>query len=286
MIDMKNVIKLLLGSFLITGLLISCKKEENKVFFEGGTAPVLTASSTADLVLTRANAEKSAVIFYWTNPDYKFNTGVSSQDVTYTLQIDTTGSNFLNPNIQELAISNDLKRDILVKDLNGYLTKLNLDNDVKYSIEFRLKSSLVNGSALLFSNVIKMNITPYLDVALPIPNTGELYITGNAVASDWTNSPPVTQKFTTVSSTEFSITVDLVSGSDKAYKFLTTLGAWQPQYGRKKGTSGTWDTGDLGLNNNTPGYDSDPDGIPSPAVSGKYKITLNFKTGKYKAEKI
>jgi len=126
---MKNVIKLLLGSFLVTGFLSSCKKEENKLFFEGGTAPVLTASSTADLVLLRANADKSAVIFYWTNPDYKFNTGVSSQDVTYTLQIDTTGSNFLNPNIQELAISNDLKKDISVKDLSGNITNLILYND-------------------------------------------------------------------------------------------------------------------------------------------------------------
>ena len=96
---MKNITKLLLGTFLVTGFLAACKKDENKVYFEGGTPPVLTASSTADLVLLRANADKSAVIFYWTNPDYKFNTGVSSQDVTYTLQIDTMGSNFGNPNI-------------------------------------------------------------------------------------------------------------------------------------------------------------------------------------------
>ena len=281
MIDMKNLIKLLLGSFLLTSFLFSCKKDENKVYYENGTAPVLTASALTDLVLNRTNSANTAVTFTWTNPDYKFNTGISSQDVNYTLQIDTTGSNFANPSIQEAAISSALRLDLTVKDLNTYLTKLGLNDGVPYNVEFRLKSALANGSVALYSNVIKIKVTTYLDVAIAIPVTGELFITGNGVPSDWTNDPPANQKCIKVSNTEYYIIMSFTPG--KYYKFLTTLTQWQPQYGLKPGSGGTGASGDLGLN---PGGGSDPDAIPTPAVSGTYKVTLNFKTGKYTAVKL
>lgn len=279
---MKNLIKIFSAFFLISFIMGSCKKEENKVYFDGGTAPVLTASSTADLVLQRANSANTAVTFKWTNPNYQFNTGISSQDVTYVLQIDTTGSNFKSPTLQEAAVANNLRMDVTVKELNTYLTKLNLNDGVQYTIEFRVKSSLgSNGAVPLYSNVIKIKVTPYLDVALPIPTTNELYITGNAVPSDWTNNPPANQKCTRVSSTEYNITMAFTAG--KYYKFLSNLNQWQPQYGLKAGTGGTGDSGELDLN---PGGGSDPDAIPTPAVSGNYKVTLNFKTGRYTAVKL
>ena len=278
---MKNLIKIIVSSFIITAVLFSCKKEENKVYFQGGTAPVLTASSTADLMLQRANETNTAITFKWTNPDYKFNTGVSSQDVVYVLQIDTTGANFTSGNIQEATVDN-LRKDVTVKELNTFLTKLNLNDGVQYSVEFRIKSSLgTTGAVPLYSNVIKVKVTPYLDVALPIPVTNELFITGNAVPSDWTNNPPASQKCTRVSATEYNITMAFVAG--KQYKFLTNLNQWQPQYGLKTGSGGTGDSGDLALN---PGGGSDPDAIPTPAVSGTYKVTLNFKTGRYTAVKL
>ena len=60
---MKNMFKVLLG-FLFLGFIISsCEKDENKIFFEGGTAPVLTASTTADQVLLKVNENNPAIIF-------------------------------------------------------------------------------------------------------------------------------------------------------------------------------------------------------------------------------
>ncbi|MBL0356359.1 MAG: SusE domain-containing protein [Chitinophagaceae bacterium] len=282
---MKNLIKFLFLTSLSAVFLIACKKEENKVFFEGGTAPVLTASTTADMVLDSTNAaNRIGIVFNWTNPEYKFNTGPSSQSVTYILQVDTTGANFTNPNIQEVSISSDLRFTPSVKEFNGYLNKMGLQYDIPHNIEFRVKATVANGTvADLYSNVVKIKITPYLDVALPIPATGELYITGNAMPSDWTNNPPASQKCTRVSITEYTITVALTPG--KYYKFLTNLTQWQPQYGLKIGSGGNADGGDMGLNNNTPQYSGDPDAIPTPGAAGTYKITLNFVTGKYKAVK-
>ena len=94
---MKNNFLKLCISFSSLLLLWSCEKEENKIYYQGGTAPTLSASSTGPLVLTDANKNNTAVKFSWTNPDYKFTTGLSSQNVTYTLQVDTAGANFTNP---------------------------------------------------------------------------------------------------------------------------------------------------------------------------------------------
>lgn len=273
---MKNIIKFLFGALFTAGTLASCEKDENKIYFEGGTPPVLTASSTAAQVLLPANQGNQSIRFTWTNPEYRFTTGVSSQDVTYVLQVDTTGANFTSSFKQEVSIARNLDVAFTVKELNTILTKLNLAENMPHNVEFRIKSTLVNNSVPLYSNVIKVVITPYLDVAVPIPPTGELYITGNAVPSDWTNNPPLAQKCVKVSNTEYYITMSFAPG--KLYKFLSTLGFWQPQYGGSSATGG-----DIGYNM---GSGSDPDAIPTPAEAGNYKVTLNFKTGKYTVVKL
>src|SRR5215203_2481520 len=52
----------------------------------------------------------------------KKNTGTSSQDVTYTLELNTTGANFKNPLKQEVSTSNELSRELTVKELNSLFT--------------------------------------------------------------------------------------------------------------------------------------------------------------------
>lgn len=267
---MKNFIKLLFGTIFAAVIIMSCKKDENQVFFQGGTNPVLTVSSTANLFLDSTKKNTTALTFSWTNPNYQFNTGISSQDVSYILQVDTTGSNFTNPLIQESAIAKDLNAAFTVKQINTFLNKLLMARDIPHNIEFRIKST-INGAVPLYSNVVKIVITPYLDVAVPLPPTGDLYITGDGTPSSWTNNPPSAQKCTKLSLTEYTITMSFVSG--KFYKFLSTLNQWQPQYGGKEANGG-----DFSANM---GGGSDPDAIPTPSVAGNYKITLNFVTGKY-----
>ncbi len=260
---------------LFASILFSCEKDENKIYFQGGTDPVLSVSDSSALVLTHDNAEQTAVTFSWTNPDYLFTTGVSSMNVSYLLQVDTTGSNFSSP--QEISISSDLSITFNDSVLNAVLTKLNLQENIQHDVEFRLKSSLANNSAPLYSNVVKMVITPYLDVAVPIPPTGILYITGDGTTSGWTNTPPETQVCTKISNTEYSIVAHFKPGF--YYKFLSTQGFWQPQYGGSSATGG-----DIGYNFGLPGQ-SDPASIPTPGEEANYKVDLNFKTGKYTVTK-
>lgn len=278
---MKTILRLQ-ASIVFASLLFSgCKKDETKVLFEGGTPPVLTASDSSALVLIRDNADNNAITFFWTNPEYQFNTGVSSQDVSYILQVDTAGANFSSPTKQEISISKDLSKTFTVKDLNTVLTKLDLLEDIQHNIEFRLYSSLGNNSVALYSNVVSMVITPYLDVAVPIPPTGELYITGSATASDWTNTPPESQKCEKISNVEYSIVVHF--DPNLQYKFLSIQNQWQPQYGIVKPGSDA-SSGTIGYNFGLPGQ-SDPDAFPTPDEAGTYTVDLNFKTGKYTVTK-
>ena len=272
---MKKIVKQLFFLSLLVAFFASCKKEENQLVYTGGTPPVLTASSTSAMTLDSNFKNNTAITFTWTNPNYQFNTGISSQDVNYILQVDTTGANFTSPLRQEVSIPKELSVSFTIKDLNTILTKLNLNEDVPHNVEFRLKSTLLNGSVPLYSNVIKITITPYLDVAVPIPPTGALYITGDGTPSSWTNNPPANQKATKVSKTLYYIIMNFTPGY--YYKFLSTLNAWQPQYGGSDPAGG-----DIGYNM---GNGSDPAAIPTPSVAGSYKVTLNFKTGKYTVEK-
>lgn len=109
----------------------------------------------------------------------------------------------------------------------------------------------------------------------PLPQS--LYITGDATPSNWTENPPVAQQLTRLNSAEYQITMALTSG--KNYKFLTTLGQWQPQWGRVNDPVNTATGGQLGANY---GATSDPEGIPTPATAGDYKINVNFASGRYK----
>lgn len=272
---MKNTIKTLLLSVCIAALLSSCTKNENQIYFEGGTAPVLTSSVSGSIPLFSLNKDKEAVKLEWTNPNYNFSTGVSSQDVSYTVQIDTAGAHFTNPLKQEFSVAKNLNFTLTVGALNTYLNKMLSQTDVPHDVEVRVVSNLTSAVPLQ-SNVIKFTgVVPYEDFAVPPPATQELYITGDATPSSWTNEPPVSQKCTRVDKANYYIIMSFAPG--KFYKFLSNQKQWQPQYG---GTSNSG--GDIGFNL---GSGSDPAAIPTPAGEGSYKVELNFKTGKYTVTK-
>lgn len=272
---MKNISKCVFLLLTLAAFVWSCDKDENKIYFEGGTAPVLTASAT-EIPLSFATSEDEAIAFSWVNPNYKFTTGVSSQNVSYVLEIDTTGANFTNPNKKAIAISQELGQTLTQATFNDYLlNQLVLKPGVPHNIDVRVKSTLGNNSVPLYSNVLNFTVTPFaIPPKVTPPATGELWIIGNAVASEWTNPLPapydVTQKFTKVSETLYELTIELIAGG--GYKLIQENGVWGTQYHALDGSVVTG--GDFEMK------DSDPQ-FPAPAVSGIYKITIDFQRGKY-----
>lgn len=272
----KSILVACLAAVFFTG----CEKDENRVIFEGGTEPELSANRTGSIPIAYNTRGDEAVTFSWTNPEYQFNTGVSSQDVNYILEIDTAGADFSSPNIKRVAISKNLSVTFTQGDINDILlNQLGLEVNRNYSVEVRVISSLGNNNVgRLVSNTLGFTVRTYsIPPKVTPPGTapdyadGNLFIVGSATPGGWNNPVPVpTQKFTRISATLYEIIVQLNGGS---YLFLPINGFWGAKYGC------------LGANNtnNPAGDDFKPEGgdMLAPAAAGLYKITVDFQRGKF-----
>ena len=276
---MKNISKIFLLVLLVTTFLFSCKKDESMVTITEATNPVLKSNVTdgSTIALKIADKDLTALKLSWTNPDYKFTTGISTHTVTYTIEIDTTGSNFTNRSRAKVIISADLARDITVGDLNRYIVNdAGLLAGIEHNIEVRVVATIGTGGAPLASNVFKYKVTPYEIVKIPLPASGKLYLVGSATPGGWNNPVPVpSQEFSKVGNT-FELTVTLSGGG--SYLLLPVNGDWSDKYGG---------IGSSNNSNNTITDDFKRGGsdLLAPAVSGIYKITVDFKEGRFKLEK-
>lgn len=275
---------------LLSVIVFSCKKDENKVYYLGGTAPALNAvtnTGTDTIKLDFTQKTTTAIAFTWSNPNYQFTTGVSSQDVYYTLQIDTTGSNFTNPNLQNLGYKKDLGVSTTVSQFNGYLlNQLQLSTNMYHHLDVRLVANMVNSSATLISNTLSLVTKPYdIPPVVTPPGTaslgytdGVLFLVGSATAGAWNNPVPVpSQQFTQVSPTLYTITVPLIGAQE--YLFLPKNGDWSHKFAcANKALPGLNAGGDFGADLS--------DNFPGPTASGNYKIDVDFKRGKFVVTKL
>lgn len=271
---MKKYFNLLSYTAAALLLLSACKKEENKIYFEGGTAPVLTGS-TGTVKLTPGTETSDAITFNWTNPEYRFTTGISSQDVMYSFEMDTLGANFGSKNKYVTNYSKDLSKTFQEGELNNIMgNSMLLKTGRQYTFETRISSILGSGEVTkLTSNVFKFTATPFTPPPkVELPTTGNLYLVGDASPGGWANPVPTpSQQFTKVSTTFYELTVALTGG--KSVLFLPLNGDWGDKYG--------W-TG--ANNNNNPDGDNLKRGggdIRVPAASGNYKIQVDFQLGKF-----
>jgi hypothetical protein len=273
---MKKTIKYFMFALMAIGAMTSCKKDENKITFNGGTSPVLSANLTTTIPLSYVNKDNPAVTFSWTNPNYQFTTGLSSQNVTYIWELDTTGANFSNSKKKQLSISGDLSKTLLQSELNDFmLNQLELAVGIPHNIEARIKCT-IGGSAKteLISNVLKFTVTPYaIPPKVQLPVSGRLFMVGNATPGGWNNPVPApAQEFTQVSPTLYELTLPLVGGN--SYLFLPVNGSWDVKYGFEGGNNQNDPNGD---NLKIQGGD-----MKAPGASGTYKIQVNFQQGKFK----
>ena len=275
---MKKIIQPLIIALSSLVFLASCSKEEDREIFLGGKVPVLAASVSGSIPLGFATENNAAVKFSWTNPEYDFASGISSQDVVYTLEIDVAGASFSGANKKTISISKELSIAYTQKEFNIILSDLQLKLNTPASIEVRVIASLGAAVTRLTSNVMRFNVTPFAPPPkVPVPTMGTLWIIGDAVASGWNNPLPApfvtNQRFTKVTDTQYELVVALKPG---AYKLIQENGVWGTQYHMVEGTAsgGTFQK-----------KDSDP-AFPGPATAGNYKIVVDFQTGRFTVTKL
>lgn len=278
---MKKLLRSMLPVVAASLFAWGCEKDENKIFLEGGTPPVLSANTTTPQ-LKPGDEALPAMTFAWTNPNYKFTTGLSSHDVQYKMEVDTAGANFGSGSKGTVVIARELSKAYTVNELNVLLSgaaAMNLPPDRLYNLEARIISTIGNNAIPLTSNVIKFSARPFSPPpAVAPPDAGTLWATGDAFPSGWSNplgAPfDVRQKFTKQSNTLYELIVDMPGGGN--YKLIQQQGNWGTQYRMLEG--GTWQGGGLRK------QDADP-GFPGPPTAGKYKITVNFQSGKFTSVK-
>lgn len=268
----------------VAGLLLfgSCKKDENRIYLTGGTTPTLAASTTA-VNLTPGTETEPGISFNWTNPNYAFTTGISSQDVTYTLEVDTVGANFGSANKYVASVAKDLGINYTKGELNGILgNSMRLTTGRTYTLEARVSSSIGSASAAKLTSqkvVFTANpFTPPPKVAPPV--TGKLYLVGSATPGDWGNPVPVpSQEFTKISNTKFQIEVDLLGGG-KEFLFIPLNGDWGSKYAYPENTPRNANGGALEFR--TGGGQN----FLGPTAAGRYRIVVDFQLGEYSVTKI
>jgi hypothetical protein len=270
-----------------SGLLLfsACKKDEAKVYYEGGTPPVLTSTAVDTIPLPVTDTTAFAVTFSWTNPNYQFSNGISSMNVTYYLQVDTVGANFTSPNMQTVAINSALSQTFSVSAFNALLGNgLQLSFGQPHNIQVRVESFLqpftssTAVAAPLYSTALNYVVTPYAPPPkVAPPKSGTLFIVGSAIAVSGWNNPisPATQvpiqQFTQVSPTEYKITVPIVGSGE--YKLIAVDGSWTDQWSVATNDDPTELLGGPFVYNGN--------NTLAPAASGTYLIDVNFQTGMF-----
>lgn len=141
---------------LVALSLFACEKDEDRVVVRQGTPAALTASAST-LVLDRTNSGADALTFTATPSNYGFNAAV-----TYTLELAKKGSNFSDS--VAVALGNAREKKFTVAEFNNLLNQLELQPDAAGQVEARVRSQVAPSIAPVYSNVVTVTATPYVDI--------------------------------------------------------------------------------------------------------------------------
>ena len=168
------------------------------------------------------------------------------------------------------SISVSFKTQDSFPTVGGFSKRL-LDLDSIYeNTTYHFRAYATNSAGTSYGNDIIYNKPAIFRVTPPISN--HLYIVGAATLGGWNNPVPIpSQEFTQTSSSTYEISIYLTGGQQ--YLLLPLNGSWNSKYG----ASFTCTSGCGGVG--TFDFVSEGSDIEGPAISGNYKIVVNFFSG-------
>jgi starch-binding outer membrane protein SusE/F len=267
---MKTIYKIFLLAIVTTLAFTACDKADNLTSFAKGNAPILS-SSLATVAPAVTDSNNVAVTFSWSFPQY----ATDSATVKYVIEIDSSGRNFAKA--VSKTVSGALKYGYIAKEFNAILLGFGFAFNTPYDVDVRVTSSYANNNESYKSNVLKIRVTPYkIPPKVALPASLKLFIVGNATAggdaTGWNNPVPVpTQEFSRIDETTWAGIFQLNGG--KSYVLLPVNGSWTDKFGGTGNNNGNNVDGD---NFKFNGAD-----IKAPAVTGMYKIIIDFQQGKF-----
>ncbi|HYM94227.1 MAG TPA: SusE domain-containing protein [Chitinophagaceae bacterium] len=223
--------------------------------------PATLSTEKTSVTGTAATSANHSNTFSWSAafPGY-------SGTITYSIQYDSASKNFTTPQVLAAGAS-VYSLSLTQDDMNTTALTSGVPIGSTGTVEYRVKATTASG-AIAYSNVVTVSIATFS----PVPPN--LYIVGDATPGGWNNPVPTpSQQFTKVDAYSYSITIGLTAG--KSYVFLPVNGDWTHKYGGA--TDGTASGGGTLLKDGAvPGSNT-----PAPAVTGVYKIVVNFQTNTY-----
>jgi starch-binding outer membrane protein SusE/F len=275
---MKNIFKLLLAMGIVF-IYSSCSKVDNLYksdplpVYQNGVSPVLSSSVTT-IASAPADSNNTAVTFSWTSPAYAQDTSLYK----YLIEIDTANESFLSTNTK--IITGQLSTSFTAREINDILLGYGFAFNVAHNIYVRLISSYGNNNEQRQSNIITLSASAYkIPPRVALPATNRLFIVGGATDFGWSNDAappfPAAREFARLEETQWAGIFNLKT--NEAYKFLQEQGVWGSQFHMISG--GNAQEGDFEQK------DADP-AFPAPLETGKYKITVNFQSGKFSTVKV
>jgi hypothetical protein len=264
---MRSIISFLLIVAGITVVLIACNKVAGLPHYGNGVAPVLSASATT-IAPQPADSNNTALTLSWTYPNH----ATDSNNIKYTIEIDSSGRNFSNEVTK--IVMGTLGTSFTAKELNNILLGYGYAFNVPVDMDVRVTSSYANNNEQLASNTLKIKMTAYkIPPKVVPPASGHLFLVGDASSGGWNNPVPVpTQEFSKIDSVTYGGIFDIIGG--KQYLALPVNGDWTHKFAvADNSIPGLAGGGDFGFD-----YSSN---FPGPATSGTYKIIFNFQSGKF-----
>ncbi len=150
---MKTIFHKLLIVSVASLVFWACKKDETRVIAQPGTAGALTASTTSP-ELSLANSANQAVMFNFSDAGFGYKSATK-----YTLQFDKKGGNFSSP--IEVSVDTSKRKAYTVDALNTVALNAGIVPGNTDELQVRVKYDVGSGIAPVYSNVIKLAVTPY-----------------------------------------------------------------------------------------------------------------------------
>ncbi len=241
----------------------ACTDDFSKVEYDPANAKAgeLSTLPQSEYVLLVEDAEKAVATFEWGAMDFGFPAAIK-----YTLEVDLQGNNF--DNAEEITTVNATKAEVLTNALNKAMMALQkvyeFEDETPQDVEFRVKGSMSNSAAPLYSTVIKTTVTPYF--ASQIPET--MYMIGNEFG-DWTWSNKNVVKM---------IPVNGSPGKFWAIKYFNTSTEF------KWNSEKAWNGKDFSKLENNIGFTHLSSGNAIVSTAGLYMVFMDVNTSTIKLE--